>query len=84
MTDAQSEDVKTENGSTSNLLNLAIEEVSVQVSRARYEAMKLDRWAEEARKDYYSKREEAEKANDVLQREELKLNSLLNEVAKND
>ena len=83
MTDAQSEDVKTENGSTSNLLNLAIEEVSVQVSRARYEAKKHDRWAEEARKDYYSKREEAEKANDVLQREELILNALLNEVAKN-
>ena len=83
MTDAQSEDGKTENGSTSNLLNLAIEEVSVQVSRARYEAQKLDRWAEEARKDYYSKREEAEKANDVLQREELILNALLNEVAKN-
>ena len=83
MTDAQSEDVKTEISSNSNLLNLAIEEVSVQVSRARYEAKKLDRWAEEARKDYYSKREEAEKANDVLQREELILNALLNEVAKN-
>lgn len=53
MTDAQSEDVKTEISSNNNLLNLAIEEASVRVSRARYEAMKLDGWAEEARKEYY-------------------------------
>ena len=84
MTDAQSEDEKTEIGNNGNLLNLAIEEVSGRVSRARYDAMKQQSWVEETRKQYNDKLKDAERANEVLQREEFVLNALLAKAANND
>ena len=84
MTDAQSEDEKTEIGNNGNLLNLAIEEVSGRVSRARYDAMKQQSWVEETRKQYNDKLKDAERANEVLQREEFILNALLAKAANND